>query len=162
MKKILSIFIILFIVISNFVIIVSSENDNNLYHEIKSKIYFKEPVLTKISEYVNVEVEGTNSYIAIPEHPIIPYYSYSYKFPIGTKIKNIEVTHSNGEIYYLENEIIQSHNPITINNGEKIYYENIIDMADNEEFPKENFNYQIGVGIEKTEHLILLSEYDPC
>jgi len=157
MKKILSIFIILFIIFSNLVIIVNSENDDNYYDEIKSKIYFKKPVLTKISEYINVEVEGTNSYIAIPEHPILPYYSYSYTFPIGTKIKNIKVTHSDEKTYFLENEIIKANKPVTFSDNKKIFYNNIIDDLDSEIFPEENYDYQIGVGIDKTERLIFLS-----
>ncbi|MFE3845503.1 C25 family cysteine peptidase [Thermoplasmatota archaeon] len=144
-------------IISSFGIIVISEENNNYFHAIKTNISFKQPVITNSPDYTIIEVGGANSYLTLPGYPVIPYYSHTYKFPIGTKIKNIEVIFKDESIYFLEKEIKTSPQPFTFIDGKKIYYENEVDILDYDTYPEENYEHHYGVGIEGNEHLIFLS-----
>jgi len=157
MKKILSIFIVGFMIISSFGMIVLSEENKDYFYEIKTNISFQKPVISGNHNCSIIDVYGANSYLTIPGYPVIPYYQYTYKFPIGTKIKNIEVIFKDENIYFLENEVITSPQPITFIDGKKIYSENQVNILENDKYPMENYDYNIGVGVEGTERVIFLS-----
>jgi hypothetical protein len=156
MRKILSIFIVGFMIISGFGIIVISDESND-YYEKKIHISFQKPILSKNNNYELINVDGTNSYLNLPGYPLLPSFSKTYKFPIGTKIKNVEVLVKDNKNYLLENEITPSPQPFTFVNGKKIYSEIQDNISDYDIYPMIPYDYFIGVGIEGNEHVIIFS-----
>ena len=156
MSKILSILIVIILLFSSLGVIVSSEN-NNKYYEKSILISFNEPKIIQKNNFDIIQIEGINTNLNIPGLPLLPCYIENYRFPIGTKIKNIEISCSEKNIYSLENKIIITPQPQTIKDG-KILYTNIQDDITNyEKYPLNNYDYNIGVGIENGEHTIFLT-----
>ena len=158
MSKILSILIVIILLFSSLGVIVSSENNNNnKYYEKSILISFNEPKIVQKNNFDIIQIEGINTNLNIPGLPFLPCYIENYRFPIGTKIKNIEISCSEKNIYSLENKIIITPQPQTIKDG-KILYTNIQDDITNyEKYPLNNYDYNIGVGIENGEHTIFLT-----
>jgi len=91
MSKILSILIVIILLFSSLGVIVSSEN-NNKYYEKSILISFNEPKIIQKNNFDIIQIEGINTNLNIPGLPLLPCYIENYRFPIGTKIKNIEIS----------------------------------------------------------------------
>ncbi len=162
MNKIFSIFLALIIFLSSITVVVLSEETNDIYFEKKISISFKEPKIVHKNDFDFIHIDDCNSYLNIPDLPMLPVYSETYKFPVGTKIKNVEVTYNEKNIYFLENAIILAPQPVTYINGNLLYANNQNSLSKSKLYPSNNYDYNIGVGIEKGENLLFLSfRYHP-
>ena len=53
---------------------------------------FSSPTVTQNGQFVRIDVEETNSFIAYEEEPMMPFYSKIYEFKPGTMIMNVEIS----------------------------------------------------------------------
>jgi len=71
----------------------------------KHDINFSDPELINKNEYVKIEIKEAKNYIMTPGSPMIPYYSFSTAFPLGTKITEVKCSHSQAEEIPLSKEV---------------------------------------------------------
>ena len=121
---------------------------------------FSEPMVTKNEQYVKVNVQETNSFIAYEEAPMMPFYSKTYEFTPGTKITNVEITPSKTKTMTVEKHI----EPVPskqIIDGEIVSMKRTKNQeiyGSSEPYPREWCSYNTGAGLNKdNEHVLFLS-----
>ncbi len=125
---------------------------------LKEKMSFPEPQILHGTSYSYVIMENAN-YMRDEGYPLLPYYTKSYTFPLGTKIKDVSVNVEGIEHLTFENKIAPSP-PATPRGDERIYEprEGSI-YGVNAYYPEKWYDYHIGVGLYKGERSIILSIY---
>jgi len=146
----------------------STYSDNNVYRNdkdyisIKSKemeISFSAPTVKYDSKYAEINLKESDSFILAPGNPILPKSNIIMKFPIGTKIQNIEIILSEVKQLTLLKSIITA--PYPIINSDKIRLiknnlkTNLLKTSD--VYPKKWFDYKTGGGLENEERITFLS-----
>jgi len=67
---------------------ISRENSKNL--AFKETISFSKPTIDTNGEYISLNIKETNTLLDYPGQPKLPVFSKTYKFPFGTKIKDVD------------------------------------------------------------------------
>ena len=122
MKKLLSAILICFLIINGLQAFGLSEEKVDLKYNLVESVFFSDPIIKENGQNLILEVENTNSYTNEPGYPILPIYSKTYNFPIGTKIDDVEVQFSDSKEIIIDNEIVSSPIPFTFKDGKKILY----------------------------------------
>ena len=124
MKKIILSFIICILFINSISIIVIPENIENI-KKINEELIISKPIFKNNGIYLSLSIDEANSYLYEPGKPFLPVILKNYQFPLGTKIKKINIIYEGEEIYLLK-KINPSPNLLTISekfNGKQIYSE---------------------------------------
>lgn len=123
-------------------------------------INFLEPKVIAGETFVELEIEGTNSYIFNPGEPNLPIHVESLTLPFGTTITDIKCDVQEIETMVLSEKIMPAPQQIPKNQIE-ISYEPILDEAiynSDDVFPNDWFSYDVGVGLDKNmEHKTILT-----
>jgi hypothetical protein len=108
-------------------------------------------------EYLNIRVKEANSVIAQPGKPALPVFSTSVKFPLGTKIENVECMTSEIKIMDISKKIKTVPQPEwLIENLKMESFDSVYDSI--EPFPSDWYSYKMGGGIdEDNNHVLFLS-----
>ena len=164
-QKIIFGIIVLFLglAISPGIILTSAENIENAQSNLETITFhqdFSTPIQINNEQYVRINVEETNSFSAYDGTPMMPFYSKTYEFNIGTKIKNIEITPSKIKTMTLGKHIEPVPSKQIINGKivsiEKTLNQEIYDSS--EPYPREWCSYTTGTGLNKeNEHVLFLS-----
>jgi len=157
MNKIIPLIITGFVIISGFgaIAITETNNEKKLF-EIES-IYFSELTINQNKGDIMLEIQQQNSQIYLPGIPILPAYTKTFMFPIGTKINNVKVDFTETEEYHLDGEIICAPSPVSNINGNTLEAESFEVNADNILYPEEKFSYTVGAGINDNDHVIYVT-----
>jgi hypothetical protein len=120
---------------------------------------FLEPTVNE-GELIELEIEGTNSYIFSSGKPKLPIYRETITLPFGVNIKNIDCKVEDIKTEVLSKKITPS--PQIIPKSQlKISNEPVFDeeiYSSEEYFPNDWFSYEIGVGIDENhEHKTFLT-----
>ena len=116
---------------------------------------FSEPVVTEISidgeRYVELEVEGVTQYIYHPGEPILPVYTATWSFPLGTKILGVELDFDMDQVKTreLDYKIKPAPQPMPVAyavEGEVDYLEAEAIYNSNDMYPSSWVSYVVGVG----------------
>jgi len=163
--KILTILIIAFLLFSGIgVTAVNLENNNE--QSFSSKLMFSKKTITYDGEYFSIDLDNTNSFLMDSGKPMLPSYTKTFTFPMGTKIKNVECTISsdvNREIIYGKIEptpeavsmILQ--NKLGLNDSETEIVEDASVYASSNLYPDRWYDYSIGCGLDGDERAIFLT-----
>jgi len=169
MKKYFLKIVILFIcLIFNSISCSSIYSSNNLYKNdkdntfLKSKemeIYFSTPQINYIGKYAEINLIESDSIIISPGKPILPKSNIIMKFPLGTKIQNVEIILSEVKQLTLLKSIILAPYPYIglekigfIKNNFNNDLNKISDL-----YPKKWFDYKTGGGLENDDPVTFLS-----
>jgi hypothetical protein len=152
MKKIFPILLVGVLILSGFGAFASSSN-NSTEKEILS-LNFSKPQLQENNQYIEIDIKEANSYLIRANKPVLPTYTHTFTFPFGSKIKNVECKPSEIQNQLLSKKIIPSPEPVLakqkITNTEKtVTYED-------ESYPNNWFEYDVGCGINKNERCIFV------
>lgn len=154
------IFCILLSSIINVGIVTPSENQQLLR---KDTVNLSTLTIDKEKEFLQVQLEGSTSFLNDPGKPMLPIITKSYNFPIGTKIHQIYCTPSNKDTFTLEEQIQKVPYQIPrISNTQLIstYLEKIQEEVTNNArsvYPEELYDYFIGVGLDKGERVLIVT-----
>ena len=105
-------------------------------------------------EYCLISLGGMD-YAVNPGHPMLPYRTEIYTFPMGTKINGIEVREKNVERINLEKKIMPSPMPAAIGEGSNIKEGKI--YSTDTFYPSSWYDYRVGMGIRNGERVVILS-----
>jgi len=119
---------------------------------------FSLPILKYDDEFVDITVDQTNFILPSEGKPMIPLLSKTFEFPLGTKITDISIKHSEIQNFVLEKKI----SPVP--NKQKLGFDiNIIENSLNEEiynsnnpYPTTWFSYYTGAGLDKDNNHVLI------
>ena len=170
MKKIETICILLFLISSSFFIIkaettqsqtriIADVNTECLLNEIREVIHFSEPKLLE-NEYQNsITLKEADTYVNNPGQPVIPIITKTYILPIGTIISQVSCFPQGVQEKIVEQELCLASKPLSLSNSKafaKTHTENFFYNSD-AFYPSTWFKYNIGVGLNGTEHVTYLT-----
>ena len=104
MKKILPILIVIGIVLSGLGAATVTDTAPKSFEKTEL-LTFSPPDIASKDGYTVVSVENTNSWVYHPDSPLLPTSVVTYRFPFGTKIKNIAVIFSEPQEYPLDQQL---------------------------------------------------------
>ena len=132
---------------------------------------FSKPEIIDNNEFVEITVEQAHSVLIDEEKPMMPVFSKTYEFPLGTKITDVTFTLSDIKTIQLEKQV----NPVPKKQqiGSKtVDPENTIDQkvyTSSNPYPDTWYKYTTGAGLNKdNDHVLFLSlhiyptRYIPC
>lgn len=131
------------------------------YKSLNSKeidINFSEPQIKYNDKYAEISLKEADSSIMNPGKPILPKYNMIMKFPLGTKIKNIQITLSDIKQITLSKSINTAPYPC-IGIGKIEYLLNFFNKYLNKisgVYPKEWFDYKTGGGLDDNDRVTFL------
>ncbi len=130
--------------------------DKKGYQTIEDTIFFSDPELMEQNGYIKIRVDNTDHFLENPNFPRLPAYKKTYEFPFGTKIYDVEISHSEKEIKIIEKEIINVPEPqpyVVVSKKVEKTEKNLINEQENtdrkEPYPNKMSEYDITVGRNK-------------
>lgn len=121
---------------------------------------FSEPLVLDNEDFIEIYFEETNSFITYEEAPMIPIYSKVYELPIGTKITDVIVTHSEIKTIYIKKQV-KPFPPKQKIGDKKLTNESTINQeiySSSEPYPNGWYSYFTGTGLnKKNDHVLFLS-----
>ena len=136
---------ILILLTGNFSTVKTEKIDKNAV-EI-CEIFFSNPEIFENGNYVNVNLKEANSFIRQPGNPVLPFYSKTMIFPLGTKIKSIDFIHSQVETIRVTKKIQPAPRPLPIN-IEKVSMDNEIYQS-TALYPNVWYDYRTSGGLDR-------------
>ena len=119
-------------------------------------ILFSDPHIKEKNKHLFINVNGIDTYFHIPGKPILPVVTKKYVFPLGTKIKNVQVTFSMVKEYQLSGDIAVTPFPVTTSRRANVIVEKNNVRKNNTLYPQKRFDYSIHVGIEGKKRVVIL------
>ena len=116
-----------------------------------SSIFF-EPNLVEKETFLELEVEGTDTWIFDGGSPMLPVHTETITLPFGAIITNIECKVQNVQTKVLLKKITPAPQPVVLSSENKISNKPLIDQEiyDSEQmYPNNWFSYDVGVGLDK-------------
>ncbi len=156
MRKILPLIVVGILVLSGLgAVAITSDNQTEL--KITS-VSFLEPKIEIEKDFVTIHINEANSYIMKQGKPMLPSYTQTYTFPLGTKIKSVVGTPKNIQTIPISKEIKPTPQAVIV--GQTISSDKIINYG-NEPYPEDWFQYDVGCGLIDGE-LSIIVETEVC
>lgn len=155
--------VIIFIFSSLNVIAINSDEENIKILKKIETISFSKATIKSKEDFVSINIEEANTILKEPGKPILPVYVKTYKFPIGTKIIDVECTPSEVRQEIISAKIEPALRPVPL-----INLKNSIDRIDetqkvedfsssSEMYPDKWYDYSIGFGLDGNERVVFLN-----
>ena len=128
-------------------------------------VSFTDLTIETKGEYVTLNFNEANTYLNSPGKPMLPVYVKTYKFPIGTKIYNVECFFSGVKKETILNKIKPAPKPIPLTNLEtsKNNFDTKQTVKDetvylcSDIYPGNWYEYNIGVGLDGEQRVLFLT-----
>ena len=166
-NKILAIFMLHILVFASLNVLATDENEKgNLSICTKSdRLSFSALNIETKGEYISLGLEQANTYIDAPGKPSLPVCVKTYKFPIAYKIYNVDFTYFDVEEKALTGKIKPAPQPVPLISLESqtkaVTSEEPVEDAgvykSSEIYPDKWYEYSIGVGLDGTQRVIILT-----
>lgn len=164
-NKILPIFIVILLFLTG-INVIGADLDTNGGVSIAVKedqISFSQATVETKGEYLLINVGEANTFLMSPGKPMLPVYTKTYKFPFGTKIKDVEVTFSDVKQQVISGRIIPAPKPTPLisvnldqNNDDQIIEDSSV-YSSSDLYPDKWYEYNVGCGLDKTERVVFLT-----
>ncbi|MEE8566004.1 MAG: C25 family cysteine peptidase [Candidatus Thermoplasmatota archaeon] len=157
MKKFIVFLIVAMFIITGFVS-ADVQKENNLRY-IVEEIMIKEPIISEVNEFVELDIFESNIKILNSGKPSLPKIVKTYTFPFGTKINDVVVTFSDRYQKDLSKPLkptpeLQMISTIYVDSNN---IDENFDYSDINIYPEEQYTYKKGAGLFNGEHVIFLS-----
>jgi len=158
MREIIPLLVVSILVLSGLGAVAFSE-DQSEPEQIETVI-FSNPILTENQDFVTVEISEATTSSMESGKPMLPKYSKTYVYPIGTIIEDVEVTFSEP----IKQEVNTLINPapeklilssLAIPKISKETVEETYSKID--VYPEQKYSYYAGAGLQNGEHVIFLT-----
>jgi len=171
MKKLLPIILVGILVISGLGAVAVQETDNRTLFNVEF-ITISKPVFTETNEYLNVNLEESESLLMETGKPVIPVITKVFTFPLGTKIVDVKVDFDT-EMKTLSKKIQPSPRPVPLTDdlpAEFYTTELVMDesiYSSSELYPTEPYTVRKGAGLSNGENALYLNvkvtpQYSPA
>lgn len=156
--KILTIIMVLIIFLSGLNVLGlqtnnTKNNNNSIIQSTNNQVLCSDLIIESKNGYTIVDIKESDSFLMEKGKPMIPVITKTFIYPIGTKIKHVDVITNDKTIQDLDQKIRPSPAPIVIGDVEtdtnsltQIMDKNV--YLSSELYPEKIFNYRIKVGIE--------------
>lgn len=151
----ISIFFILGILVINGIQTVVSLSDD--FEQINVILKISQPEIKENNEYITINIDESNDYLLEPGKPIIPIYTETIYFPIGTIINDVKAELINKHHEELEKDVKRSSYPVNVGLLNKKLDTQDILSNDIIPYPKNMLTYKIGQGLNNNKRCIILS-----
>lgn len=149
--------------------IIASEIEPNYENDIvtvEENIQFSKPTVDSKGEYISLAVAEATTNLRKTGEPMIPVFTKTYKFPLGSRGINVEFTHSELKQEIISGIIEPCPEPLPLNaikksqvRTEKEVFEDINVYSSSELYPDKWFNYRVGCGLDGLERVIFVTIY---
>ncbi|UCF12460.1 MAG: hypothetical protein JSW06_10560 [Thermoplasmatales archaeon] len=121
---------------------------------------FSEPVIIDNVEFIELYVKEINSFMTYDEAPMMPVFSKTLEFPLGTKVTDVKVTPSKVKTMYVEKQVkpvpSKQKTDDTIVTTATTFNQDV--YTSSEPYPGEWCRYTTGAGLNKNnDHVLFLS-----
>jgi len=161
MRKIIPIIIFVFLVFSGIGASGLLNKIESNYEIIKysESINFSEPIIKEYdNEYNCIDLKQANGYLHNIGEPIIPIFKKKITFPVGTQIKDVQISFSSINQYDLNKKIASTPVPVTKVEGINALIEEENDIYKiNKQYPKKKYDMSLHAGLEKNKHVIIIN-----
>jgi hypothetical protein len=121
-------------------------------------IVFSRPEITCNGQYVAIEIKEANSSLTTPGNPMLPSYSLTRTYPLGTHILNVSCKPYAVETMKLEKKVIPAPTPIVLSNEQQVINEqNQAIYESSALYPQRWYNYRTAVGLHHKTRVIFLT-----
>ena len=116
------------------------------------------PSISVIDGFVSVDVVESSSSLIDYGKPVLPVVTRVFNFPIGTKIKNVDVIFSDEKELSLSKRVEPSPRPLPLISvlQEEIIVLNEDVYSSSDLYPVNSFDYDASVGLDDGEHVVFL------
>lgn len=144
MKKILPLLVVGILVLGGLGAVSGTESEKS--EIISEKIAFSQPIVSTNDEFVNINVEETNSFITEQGKPLLPCYNDRFTFPFGTKINSVTCNPTEFDTQTVSSNIQPT--PQIAIAGQTIMKtkEELVNYG-NEVYPSDWFEYKVSGGL---------------
>jgi len=148
------------------VIALEQNKDSNItLCEKKDLVSFTDLNIETEGEYLTLGFSQANTYLNDPGKPMLPVCVKTYKFPIGTKIYDVEFTYSDIKSELIFGKIKPAPKPVPLisleTTASNIYTEKTVEddsvYLSSEIYPDKWYEYSIGVGLDGMQRVIILT-----
>jgi len=162
-NKILPILIVALLSFTSVIAIAADNESSDVSIFVKEdQISFSQATFETKDDHLSINVVEANTFLKSPGKPILPVYVKTLEFPFGTKIKGVDVTFSDIKQQVIPSKIIPASNPTPLisanldNNDDQIIEDSSV-YSSSSLYPDKWYEYSIGCGLDKTEHVIILT-----
>jgi hypothetical protein len=153
MIKHTSILIALIFMINSLGVLSAQEIDDN--EQEKMFISFSQPEIVEENQYLSIKIRETEKLLMRPNTPMLPVYTKTLTYPIGTKINNIQCTPVDIQEQKISKNINYAPEPVLL--GQKnTQKQNENNEIINDPYPDSWFKYDIGYGLNNGEQCTIL------
>jgi hypothetical protein len=108
--------------------------------------------------YSVLKIAEANSHLTNTGEPILPRITRKYVYPLGTKIRDVQVIFSDVKAQSLSKKIALAPAPSTMINGKEIKASvNPFNQENIDYYPEKKYSYTIHVGLQDNEHVVILN-----
>ena len=143
MRKIIPFLILGILVLSGLGAVNATEEESD-YEKIS--LTFTKPKINDENQYATVTVDETNSYLLETGYPILPYYTHTFTFPVGTKIISVTCEKNNVKQEILSKDVKPAPKPV-IAGLDSIDKNQIVTSYRNDLYPNKLFDYSLSLGL---------------
>ena len=137
MRKILPILVVGIFVLSGLGAVGQSVNNSETQ---KLEMIFSKPIITDEDEYVTIDLEDANSFLIEEGKPLLPMYTKKLTYPIGTKIKEVNVQILSTKKATISKDIVTS--PVAVQIGQlKVAKPTTEELT--QPYPEKWFDYKV-------------------
>jgi hypothetical protein len=147
--KIIGILVTLSLLLGVFAL-AEQEIDTSETRRIAHKLSFSPPVLEETIAYTRINTMDTNAVTTLPDEPMIPYYTKTLTFPLGTHIKDVEYTHSPIKTINVPDPIQPASRPVPADMNShhvQVSMNNAI-YTSADPYPGTWYDYNLGIGLD--------------
>jgi len=161
-KQLICSFLIILLIASTFLASSSGINGNTNISISSDKILFSEATIDEEDDYIQVKIDESSNYISISGEPMLPVYTKTFTYPLGTKIFDVLCTPLDITEEAINGKIKPAPTPVTklsLKNSPQQNYdlENQDVYCSSDAYPENWFDYKITCGIENGKNLVFLT-----
>ncbi|MFW6121338.1 MAG: C25 family cysteine peptidase [Petrotogales bacterium] len=160
MKRIIPMLLIVTLISVGFRALATPENNYETIENIESislsEITLKE---NENNKYTLIELKESTSQLMKTSEPMLPVINKNYVFPLGTKIKQVNIVFSGVKEHVLAKKIMPAPAPVTTNKNieaEEIKEKKEV-YAQGKLYPAKHYKYSIHAGLNGKKHVMILN-----
>ena len=144
MKKIVLFLIVGILVLSGLNAVATPSE--KIQHSEAKKIIFSKPIIKEEEQYVTIDIKEANGFLMEQNKPMLPSYTHTFTFPLGTKIDNVACEKYDVKQQSLDRKILPT--PLAIQIGTTVKNQETT-LYKEEPYPEVYYEYDIGQGINR-------------
>lgn len=151
--------------INSFASNLDSKDNIQLLKQDNSVSFSQVQIETK-GDYISLNLKEVNSNLMEPGKPMLPLFIKTYKFPMGTKIKNVEFSISDVKQEVITDKIQPAPTPVPLTSIKQNNQNDLEEITEDKSvysssdlYPDQWCDYKISCGLDEGKHTIFVTAY---